>query len=149
MKYIFTLLFLSSIAYSMSINKVGVDLQLIHQQNTETVSPIIFEPGPVFDSQSDTQSDTQSDSQSDSQSDTQSVTPSFTLTITPTETFILYETYNTNDDTNNPPSSFVIQQSQHIQQNQQYQHNKQNHIPQEQQNQYNQPNILLPNPPIY
>ncbi len=91
MKYIFTLLFLSSIAYSMSINKVRVDLQLIHQQNTETVSPIIFEPGPVFDENYDTPT----------------ITPTVTPTVTPTDTptvilYIVNDNTNTNTNNQNP-----------------------------------------------
>ena len=119
MKYIFTLLLLSAIAYSMSsINKVRIDLELVHQQNTETSSPIIFEPGPVFDEIYDTPTPT--------------ITPTITPTETPTDKLILYILNHFTNDNTNPPSSFVINQ------------NKQN-----QQNQQNQPNVLLPNPPIY
>ncbi len=139
MKFIFSILFLTAIVYGVKVNAdINVDLNLVHQQNTETLSPIVFEPGPVFNEIYVTPT----------------FTPTMSPTVTPTETFILYETdntkVNTNDNTNNPPSSFVIQQSQHIQQNQHYQHNKQNHISQEQRdNHNNQHNILFPNLPLY
>ena len=55
MKYILSMLLLSAIVYSTSIH---VDLNLVHQQNTETSSPIIFEPGPVFNEIYNTATDT-------------------------------------------------------------------------------------------
>ena len=87
MKYIFSLLFLSLIAYSIQVQvnaDVNIDLQLVHQQNTETSSPIIFEPGPVLNEIYNKPTDT-------------------------SEPLILYNTNNNN----NPPSSFVIEQKYH------------------------------------
>lgn len=111
MKYIFAMLLLSTITIAIpnDVEPVNVDLNLIHQENTAGVSPIIFEPGPVIDEIF--------------------VTPTPTPTITPTDTntLILYDTNNNNRDINgvieNPPPSFVIEQnSQQV--NQQHKPNK-------------------------
>jgi hypothetical protein len=59
-------------------------LYIVHQQNTETSSPIIFEPGPVFNEIYNTPMD---------------IPISIDIPILS----------NTNDNNNNPLSSFVIE----------------------------------------